>query len=176
MPCSATSTPASICPRPHCSSISQTCSWEAGPSWTLLSSLTFCEPRFPHQQWWVSQLLGLLGSSFSMYIFITSSMCRLLCGEAGWGCGESRWTGFLIAGCQCLLRPGMEGGVWLSGCGYTASFINIRFFLSSQQIRPALIHPHLTSRDPSPRGRPPSHGLFPPVHFRLRNELGSLAL
>lgn len=102
-------------------------------------------------------------------------MCRLLCEAGCWGCGESRWTGFLIAGCQCPPEPGRRRGcqAWV----YSRHPINIRFFLSSQQIAPLLSsHPHPDLSGPQPReATHPPAGLLPCLHFRLRNELGSRA-
>ena len=102
-------------------------------------------------------------------------MCWLLCEAGCWGCGESRWIGFLIAGSQCPPELGRRCGCqsWV----YSRHSVNIRFFLSSRQAVPPLSshpHPDLSGPQPGEAAHPPA-GLFPHLHFCLRNELGSHA-
>ena len=139
--------------------------WEAGPSWTpvlapLLPSLSLSFLILAMGYEFIS-FTGLLGSSFSSTYLLPPSMCRLLCEAGCWGCGESRWIGFLTAGSQCPPELGRRCGyqAWV----YSRHSVNIRFFLSSQQVVPLRSshpHPDLSGPQPGEAAHPPS-GLLP---------------
>ena len=74
-----------------------------------------------------------------------------------WGCGESRWIGFLIAGCQRPPELGRRCGcqAWV----YSRHPINIRLFLSSRQVAPPPSphrHPDLSGPQPGEAAHPPA--------------------